>query len=57
MIEEAIQVACPVCKNRRLFDLSPETSGMIEIKCPRCGKIITISIKNKKIRTEQIGAY
>ena len=56
MIKNAMQVACPACKNKRLFDLAPETSGSIEIKCPKCGNIVIVKVKNKKIRTEQIGA-
>ena len=56
MTIEALKVACPCCRNKRLFDIAPETVGTIEIKCPRCGRIIVITIKNKKIRTEQIGA-
>jgi len=55
MIKEAIRVACPTCRNKRLFDLSPETMGSIEIKCPKCGSIIIVIIHNGKIRTEQIG--
>ncbi len=55
MILQALRASCPSCKNKRLFDISPDTVGRIEIKCPKCGNIIAITIKNKTIRTEQIG--
>ena len=28
-----IPVACPCCKNKRMFDFIPETVGAIKIKC------------------------
>ena len=31
-----IHVACPCCKNKRLFDADPDTEGIIKIKCPVC---------------------
>lgn len=57
MIEEyAIPVSCPCCKNKRLFDFVPETTGEIDIKCQRCGNVIRVILKKKKVRTEQIAA-
>lgn len=53
--EQSIPVACPCCKNKRLFDFIPDTSGTIEIKCQRCGKVIRVLLKKKKVCTEQIG--
>lgn len=55
---KGIHVGCPCCRNRRLFDLEPESSGgvTIGIKCPICRAVVGITIKNKVIRTEQIAA-
>lgn len=33
MEEEYIHVACPGCKNKRLFDLQRGSKGIISIKC------------------------
>lgn len=50
-----IPVVCPCCKNKRMFDFIPETVGAIKIKCQRCGNVILVEFKKKKVRTEQIG--
>ncbi len=32
-----VHVACPCCKNKRLFDADPTAvEGIIKIKCPIC---------------------
>lgn len=49
-----VHVACPCCKNRRLFDADPNTEGIIKIKCPMCKGVIAVSFHLKQIRTEQI---
>jgi len=49
-----LHIACPCCRNKRLFDADPETEGMIKIKCPICKVIIVVSFHHKVIRTEQI---
>lgn len=53
-----IHVGCPCCKNRRLFDLDPDSSGeaTIGIKCPICKAVVAVKLKDRKIRTEQIAA-
>lgn len=51
---KGIHVSCPCCNNKRLFDLSPETNGEMEIKCPRCGKIIAISAQDQKVQAKPI---
>lgn len=34
---QEVYVACPCCKNKRLFDADPEAvEGIIKIKCPTC---------------------
>lgn len=59
MKEKYRKVACPSCRNKRLFDVasgeSPE-SGEIDIKCPVCKNVIRIIFNKNKIRTEQIDA-
>lgn len=53
--EQSIPVGCPCCKNKRLFDFIPDTTGAIVIKCQRCRNVIRVIFKKKKVRTEQIG--
>jgi len=59
---EVIHVACPCCRNKRLFDLMPGAIGIIQIKCPICRGVVAVSLHNygkegkTKIHTEQIGA-
>lgn len=53
--DQPIPVGCPCCKNKRLFDFVPETTGSIVIKCQRCENVIRVFFKKKKVRTEQIG--
>lgn len=47
MVEE-MHVACPSCKNKRLFDLSSGTgsTGYVKIKCPVCKSIIAVSLND-----------
>lgn len=53
---QEVHVACPCCKNKRLFDADPEAvEGIIKIKCPICKSVIAVSFHRKKIRTERIG--
>lgn len=35
------KIKCPVC-NQRLFDLCGKLYGEIEIKCPRCKRVIRL---------------
>ena len=55
-MREEVHVACPCCKNKRLFDADPETEGIIKIKCPICKAVVAVSFHKKTIRTERIGA-
>ena len=53
---QEVHVACPCCKNKRLFDADPEAvEGIIKIKCPICKSVIAVSFHRKKVRTERIG--
>lgn len=51
---DEVHVACPCCKNKRLFDADPTTEGIIKIKCPTCRAVIAVSFHHKDIRTERI---
>lgn len=53
-MEKEIQIGCPCCKNRRLFDANPNTEGIIKIKCPICKGVIAVSFHSKNVRTERI---
>ncbi|MFI3172508.1 MAG: hypothetical protein R3Y58_09135 [Eubacteriales bacterium] len=44
MNTEVIQVACPCCRNKRLFDLLHGATGTIQIKCPICKQVIAIPL-------------
>ena len=57
--EGLIHVGCPCCRNKRLFDLEPESYGniVIGIKCPICRAVVAVTIKNRELRTEQIAAH
>ena len=56
IVEEEVHVACPCCKNKRLFDANPNTEGVIKIKCPVCKCVVAVTFHLKRIRTERIGA-
>lgn len=49
---DIIQVACPTCKNKRLFDSDLHTEGNLQIKCKAIVKVI---MHRQEIHTEQIG--
>lgn len=52
---QEMHVACPCCKNKRLFDANlEETVGIIKIKCPLCKSVIAVSFRNQKVRNERI---
>ena len=55
-MNEEVHVACPCCKNKRLFDADPNTEGIIKIKCPVCRCVVAVSFHHKRIRTERNGA-
>ena len=57
-MKEWVHIACPCCKNKRLFDADPEAvEGIIRIKCPICKSVIAVSFHRKKVRTERIGVW
>jgi len=44
------KIVCPYCK-RRLFDAEADGKAKIAIKCPKCGNIVNIEIKDQLLRT------
>ena len=54
---QEMHVACPCCKNKRLFDANPlSVVGTIKIKCPVCKSVIAVNFLQKRVRTERIAA-
>ncbi len=54
---QEMHVACPCCKNKRLFDANPEkVTGTISIKCPICKSVVSVQFRNHEVRTERIAA-
>ena len=52
---QEVHVACPCCKNKRLFDADPDTEGIIKIKCPICRAVIAVSfIRRKFVLSESV---
>ena len=40
---QEVHVACPCCKNKRLFDADPTAvEGIIKIKCHICGDCLEV---------------
>lgn len=48
-MEKEIKVSklCPVCK-WRIFDKVTPTTGVIQLKCPNCHRIVTINLAFRK---------
>ena len=46
---DIIPVACPTCKNKRLFDIDLHTEGNIQIKCPKCRSIVRVQVLEIRI--------
>ena len=40
---------CPKC-DKRLFDRLTATEGEIEVKCPRCHRIVRINLAKRRVR-------
>ncbi len=41
-------IYCKYC-HQRLFDITPDTRGRIEIKCPRCRKVVGVAIWKEEL--------
>ncbi len=41
-----MSIKCPTCK-KRLFDISENCAGIVDIKCTHCKKLVKISLKPK----------
>lgn len=50
----ATKVKCPVCPNKRLFDMVSANEAEFIIKCPRCGRTIDLTFKNNQIKAKAI---
>ena len=42
-----VVVKCPTCDWRILDKVTP-TTGIIEMKCPRCGKVVMVDLSLRK---------
>lgn len=49
--ERAITVKCSCC-GWRLFDMK-KTDGVISIKCPNCGAVVSVSMHHKHYRCKR----
>jgi|GEM_PF-3363265 len=50
----AVKVKCPVCTNKRLMDMITARAAELEIKCPRCGSIINLTLKDNRIKARKV---
>ena len=46
-IDFGVIVKCPACEWRILDKVTP-TTGIIEMKCPRCGKVVVVDLSLRK---------
>ena len=50
--DKYIHVACPCCKNKRLFDLMRGSEGIVSIKCPMCKAVVAVSLHDGRANNE-----
>jgi uncharacterized Zn finger protein len=50
----AKKVKCPVCSNKRLMDLITAEKAELEIKCPKCGRIIHLTFIKNRIKAKAV---
>ncbi|CDI41040.1 conserved protein of unknown function [Tepidanaerobacter acetatoxydans Re1] len=50
----AKKVRCPVCSNKRLFDLVSATQAELIIKCPKCRNLIYLYFQNNQIKAKAV---
>lgn len=57
--KDSIQVHCPNCTNKRLFDCGAESEGIIRIKCPCCKAVSVINLQHvsEKRKRNRIVSY
>lgn len=53
MEDEYIHVACPCCKNKRLFDLLRGSKGIVSIKCPICKAVVAVSLHDGRASSKK----
>ena len=51
--DEYIHVACPCCKNKRLFDLLRGSKGIVSIKCPICKAVVAVSLHDGRASSKK----
>lgn len=44
-----IRVNCPKC-GRRIFDKITVSTGVIEMKCPKCDNVIKVNLALRKVK-------
>lgn len=40
-----MSIKCPLCNRHRLFDISKDAFGKVEIKCQRCSQIVEVNLE------------
>ena len=55
MDEMRVAKRCPYC-DRRLFDKISLTTGYVEIKCPKCGRVIRVDLAHR-LQRPRAAAY
>lgn len=46
-------VKCPVC-TKRLMDMLSAKEAEVQIKCPKCKKVINVSFSNNEVHGEAV---
>ena len=41
----SMSIKCPLCNRHRLFDISKDVFGKVEIKCQKCAQIVEIDLE------------
>jgi ssDNA-binding Zn-finger/Zn-ribbon topoisomerase 1 len=49
----ATVVKCPVCK-KRLMDMLSAKEAEVQVKCPKCRKVINVSFFNNEVHGEAV---
>ena len=48
--DAVVQVRCPNC-DKRLFDVTRDSNGIISIKCERCGTVMAVKLHRVNYRS------
>lgn len=57
--EKDIQVHCPYCSQKRLFDCEESSQGIVKIKCPTCKSIVYFNLQliSEQHRRKRLEGY